>query len=187
VFLRDELEDGRTGLREIEKAARADELIFCEGNHEVRLPALIASKCPELHGLVSIREYLGLDDHGWRWVPYKQSVRIGKMSYTHDVGRYGMYAARWTLHDMGSNVCFGHTHKLGLWIEGNQHEGARVAMNVGWLGNVDAVDYQHADKARRENQHGLGVVYQDQDGVSFCHPVPIIGGRCEVAGRMVTA
>ena len=186
-FLRDELEDGRAGLRELETAAQAECYDFCEGNHEVRIPALINSKVPALHGMISIREYLGLDAHGWRWAPYKTSVRVGKMTYTHDVGRYGMYAARWTLADVGTNVTFGHTHKLCSWFEGNLHEGVHTCLNVGWLGDLDKVDYKHQDKARREFQHGLGVVYQDQDGVSYAHPVPIISGRCEVAGRMISA
>jgi predicted phosphodiesterase len=186
-FLRDELEEGRTCMRELEQAAKARQLVYCEGNHETRLPRLIADKVPALHRLVSVPEYLGLREHGWEWVPYKQSKRIGKMSFTHDVGRWGTYASRWTLHDAGTNIAFGHTHALRTWFEGTTHEGPKVALNTGWLGDVEAVDYKHRDKARREYQHGFGVVYQQPDGLIYPHAVPIIRGQCEVAGRLVSA
>ena len=183
-FLRDELEECRVEMRALVEASRAERVVICEGNHEARIKKLL-TKVPALHGLVSFPEYLGIQQNGWEWVPYKTSVRIGKMNYTHDVGRYGVNATRATLQDSGTCVTFGHTHRLAEHYEGNHREGTRVCLNVGWLGDPAAADYQHIDKVRRESQHGLGIQYQDQDGVTFSHAVPFVNGACEIEGRRV--
>lgn len=83
-------------------------VVYCGGNHEYRLDRYLANNARELDGLISVRSLLDIDELGFEWVPYKQSIQIGKMHYTHDIGRCGVNAARQSVLDFGNNITFGH-------------------------------------------------------------------------------
>lgn len=181
--LKPEIESARALLRQLERIG-ASELVFCEGNHEWRLERYINERAPELFGLIDIRSLLHLDS--WRWVPYQSWVTYGKISYSHDVGRSGVYAGRQTLAEFGGNIVFGHTHRGGVTYESTVRGEHRVALNVGWLGNPWEIEYAHRASALRNSQHGFGWVLQDHNGYAAAQFVPIIHERmCIVDGRKV--
>ncbi len=188
VSFSQEIEATQAALAELQRLA-IPRVAYCEGNHEQRLERYITANCPELFGTVAgMRDLLQIDKRrGWEWHPYKTFVRIGHMSFTHDVGRAGVNALRQTLIDFGDNIAFGHTHRLGTAYAGTVDGGTHVGLNVGWLGDVTAVDYRHQFMVKREWQHGFGLIDQDADGVSWCQAVPIINGVCSVDGRRVAA
>lgn len=104
--LKAELDVARPMLRELAKLAPRH--IYCEGNHEWRLERFVNERAPELFGLIGIREFLLDPTDCWSWVPYQSWTSIGKMSFSHDVGRSGVNAGRQTLQEFGGNICFGH-------------------------------------------------------------------------------
>jgi predicted phosphodiesterase len=182
-----ELKATEAGLKQLYDL-RVPRTIYCEGNHEFRLHRYLAERAPEIYGLTSIRDLLQIERmRGWEWHDYKTLVHVGKMAFTHDVGRAGVNATRDSLKDFGDNLVFGHTHRLGVAYEGTVEEGIRVCMNVGWLGDYEAIDYRHKFMARRSWQHGFGSIVQDEHGVSWCEAVPIIGGQCMIDNRKVAA
>jgi len=161
---------------------------FRMGNHENRFDRYIAKHAPELHGLApTVAEMLRLEARGWDWGDYTVPLSIGKVDFVHDVGRSGKNAARQSLADYGHNLVIGHTHRLATVFEGTVQGGTRVCMNVGWLGDFEAIDYRMKAMARRDWQHGFGYVDFDKDGNGWCVPVPIIDGRCMVGGKKVRA
>jgi predicted phosphodiesterase len=183
----EELEAVNDALDEIEQLGVPVD--FCAGNHEHRYDAYLQEKAPELLGvapdlpaLLRMRQRPGIAWHG-----YGDLLRVGHMHFIHDVGRSGKNAARESLADLGSNIVFGHTHRLGVAYEGTSANVPRVSLNVGWLGDFDAVDYRHRCMARRSWQHGFGLVDIDSDGVGYCQAVPIIDGRCLVDGKVARA
>jgi predicted phosphodiesterase len=184
----EEMEATQKALAELQRLA-IPRVVFCEGNHEQRLERYITANCPELFGTVAgMRDMLQIDKRrGWEWHPYKTFVRIGQMAFTHEVGRCGVNALRQTLIDFGDNIAFGHTHRLGTMYAGTVDGKTHVGLNVGWLGDVSAVDYRFQFMCHREWQHGFGLIDQDADGVSWCQAVPIINGVCSVDGRRVAA
>jgi predicted phosphodiesterase len=179
--LRDELDGGIPILDEIEAVGIKD-VHFLKGNHEVRIEALIAAQAPALDGMISIRDELRIDERGWHWTDYKKSLKLGHMLYSHDFGRHGVHAGYQGLMDIGGNICFGHTHKLGT-----QYRGYHTALNCGWLGDVEMVDYRHADIAKREYQLGFGLVDEDEDGCVWPQAVAIVNDSAMVRGRRITA
>lgn len=179
-LLREEIDQSIYILDEIQKACR--NVKFIKGNHEVRLEALIGAQAPALDGMISIEKELGIKERGWSLTEYKQSLKLGHMLYSHDFGRHGVHAGYQGLMDLGSNICFGHTHKLGT-----VYRGAHVSLNCGWLGDVNAVDYRHADIARREYQLGFGLVDEDESGCVWPQAVAIVNGAAMVRGRRITA
>ncbi len=153
---------------------------FTQGNHEFRFERYVSTR-PELEGLVPYAKDLIPDT--WEYTGYKQSTRVGKMHFSHDFGRHGIQAGRQGLQDLARHICFGHTHKLDVTYVGNH-----TALNCGWLGDPERVDYIHRDRARREYQHGFGVVDIDEKGRVWAQAVPIVGGEtCMVRGKRVSA
>lgn len=160
-------------------------VIFCEGNHENRLNRYLAQRAPELHGLLSVRDLLRVDERpGWEWVPYQSWVKVGKVAYSHEVGECGKYTAQRTLDAFGDNIVVGHSHRGGVAYGGTVEGSKHVALNVGWAGDAAAVDYMHAAKTRAW-QAGFGLVEQDAEGVGWCSFTPILEGRCMVRGQVV--
>ena len=164
----------------------AKRVIFCSGNHEYRLDRFIRDKAPELFGIApNIQTLLRIKARGWEWVPYMRYLKIGKVAYTHELGRCGVNTARATLLDFGGNIVVGHSHRAGLSYQGTVDDGCRVCMNVGWLGDEKEIDYAHRARAERDWEKGFGIVEQDAQGVAWMTFVPIIYGRCVVRGRVV--
>jgi len=182
----DELIAYNDALDELD-AIGAAKKVFCEGNHESRLPRYLAKVAPKLYGVTTTAEVLRLPDRGWEWVPYGQSTMIGKVMVTHDLDRYGVYAVRHALRDAGTNIVIGHVHRMCVWYEGSMNGDNQVAASFGWLGGIEYATYRHQVRAARDWQHGFGIGYLESDGTVHLQAVPIIDGACVVEGRRATA
>jgi len=154
---------------------------YLEGNHERRIARYVEQKACELHGMVSLWDGLFVADRGWRWVPYREHVIMGKLAFAHDIGHSGPRAVQQSLDAMGHNLVIGHTHRAGIAYGGTVKGEHRVAMSCGWLGDVTKVDYMHRARTR-DWQHGFGWVRQAENGDSWLSFIPIIAGRCFLEG-----
>ena len=167
--------------RELDKLdGLAPHTIFCEGNHEDRLRRHLWNKTPELFGLVSVKKLFKIAERGWTFIPYTKHTWIGKIGFTHDIGHSGKYALMRSLEAFGGNLVFGHTHRGGTAylgeVRGKQHFG----LNVGWLGDVEQLDYGFEAKARRDWQLGFGWINLDKRGYGWSQFIPILKGHTAV-------
>ena len=166
----------------------AQRKVFLEGNHEDRLRRYLQEKAPELYGIVDVSSLLELDANGWEFVSYRDHTREGKVYYTHDVGKSGRYSTFQTLDSYQHSVVFGHSHRLGYVVEGDQTGQPKIAAQFGWLGDVERIDYMARAKARRDWALGFGIGYTDtQTGHTFLQPVPIVENLCVVNGKLYKA
>lgn len=180
---REELEGVNAVLDRLDRALGRDCWgVYLEGNHETRLARYISSHAPELSGIVDWREELQLYDRGWEVVPYKESLVLGELRLTHDVGRAGVNAARASLLDCGANIAFGHTHRLIVHYQGQLGGNAHVGITCGWLGDPMAIDYRHRDSVRRDSIHGFSTVHMLDNGRFWIQAIPIINGQAVVDG-----
>lgn len=102
-----EVEQGCVALDGLDAQFKGEK-IYISGNHEDRLARYLMDKAPELFETVKVEKLLGLKDRGWRYVPYKQHAKIGKLHLTHDVGKAGKYAHYDALSAFQGNVVIGH-------------------------------------------------------------------------------
>ncbi len=186
--LADEVLAARDRLLEIEERTPDARRVWLDGNHEYRLTRYLQDKAPQLFGLVEIPDLLKLHDRGWEYVPYKQSIQIGKLHLTHDVGSAGRYNAFRALDTFQAPVVTGHTHRLSYVVEGDATGDCQVSAQFWWLGDVEQVDYMHRVKARRDWACGFGYGYiHRRTGFAYVVPVPIVNGTCIVEGRYYEA
>jgi hypothetical protein len=159
---------------------------FIEGNHCDRLQRYLAEHAAALYTTCKVQELFRLAERGWEYTPYKHHTKIGRLHLTHDAGIAGRYAAQRTLDAYQANVVIGHTHRLSFLVEGNAKGEAHVGAMLGWLGDVEKVDYMHQIRAKREWAHGFGLAYHDKvtDNVHLV-PVAIVDGTVAVEGRLV--
>ncbi len=179
-----EIVAGRKALDAI-RAVFKRRFVFLAGNHCSRFERYIAAKSPELDELLTLKSLLQLEEKNIEYYPYGEIVKIGKMNFVHDLGRCGVNAVRQTLSDINDNVCFGHSHRAAIAYSGTVTGETHVGMNVGWLGDYDAISYTNKHKAKKDWQHSFGLIYQDLEGVSYCNLVPIINGKCIVDGKFI--
>lgn len=167
-------------------------VILLEGNHEHRLPRYLTKRAPELFNFVSIPNLLGVRERGWEWVPYGESVAIGKIHYSHDWGACGKYAVQRQL-EIGHSVVAGHTHRAGCAYGGgvaitSPTDQRRVSWSMGWLGDFEQLAFSYKKKwqARAEWTHGIGTATMDETGVGWVQFHPVIEGRVIVDGAVVS-
>ncbi len=182
-----EIAEATSTLDRINKLAPNAKRIFVAGNHEDRLRRYLQDKAPELVPFIDVEKLLGLKERGWKYVPYKQSCRLGKLNLTHDVGvstRYSVYRA---MEAFQAPVNTGHTHRMAYVVEGDARGGSQIATSFGWLGDVKQVDYMHQIKAQRNWALGFGVGYMAPGGNVHLVPVPIVNYTAVVEGRFYGA
>jgi hypothetical protein len=178
----DEVAAIRVELGQVERLC-VPRVIYCEGNHETRLTRYINGIAPALHDVVGVYDLLDVKRRGWEWVSYGHHISVGKISFAHDVGCAGMYAARQSVQAFGGCIVFGHTHRAGCHYESTVNGERHVGWTMGWLGDPEAIDYRHRARVRRENQHGFGTTYIDSvTGEGWVNFVPILSGRACVDG-----
>jgi len=169
----EEVADVNDGLDELDSLG-AEEKVFIEGNHEYRFMRWLQDKAPELFGLMDVPKLFSLKERGWNYVPYKQSIKIGKLWATHDVGSAGRYSVFRAADTFQHSVVVAHTHRLTYIVEGNATGEHFVAAQFGWMGDVKQIDYMHRVKAEREWTLGFGTGLMREDGVVYLTPHPII-------------
>jgi predicted phosphodiesterase len=166
-------------------ALGAKRRVITLGNHEHRLARYLAQKAPELFNMIRTEELLELDARGWETVAYRDSVKIGHVHFTHEEGSCGALAHIKARATFETNVVIGHTHAMGMQFQRNALGTAHVSASFGWLGDFEAIDYTHRAKALRW-QLGFGLGLMQPDGTMHLHPCPIVKGKVDVLGRLVT-
>lgn len=184
--LKEEIEATKEALDQVIKLG-AKNNVFVSGNHEDRLERYLRDKAPELFNFISIPQILELKQKGFKYTPYKQAYKIGKLNITHDTGVAGRYAHYKALDTFQHNIIIGHTHRIGYCVEGDAQGQRHLGAMLGWLGSVDEIDYMNQVKARKEWSLGFGTGHMDtKTGVVYVTPVPIINGTCLVEGKIIS-
>ena len=179
--LKHEVDAARAGIKALR--AISPEIVFLQGNHELRLDKFIAERCPELFGLVSMRELLGIESKEWH--EYQHVFRLGKMSYVHDLGYSGANALARTVAACGTNVTMGHLHSAGVHYAGTMDGERHVGVLSGWLGDRKFIDY--ASPATTQNwQLGLTLVQYDNRMNAHAQFIPFVGGKACVNGGIIS-
>ena len=164
----------------------ATKKVYVEGNHEQRLSRYLARRAPALYSSMKLQEILKLHEMGWEWVPYRKSIKVGKLHITHDTGSAGMNAHRASAKAFMGSTVIGHTHRLAYECVGRFDSAPYLACMLGWLGDAEkAAKYLHEAKSA-EWVHGFGLGYAESTGVTHVTPVPIVNGKCVVEGRLYT-
>lgn len=87
--------------------------------------------------------------------------------------------------DKGNTELSGNTHRLSYVVEADAAGEPKLAAQFGWLGDVEAADYMHRMKARKDWALGFGIGYLDtQSKMLYATPVPIIKHTCVVEGKL---
>lgn len=182
-LLDDEVASINVRLTELD-GLNASEKYFIAGNHEDRLERYLTQKAPELFNLVKVRDLFKLDSRGWKYTPYKQSLKLGKLNLTHDCGNAGGQAHTKALGTFQHNIVIGHTHRMSVAYEGNAAGESHVGAMFGWLGDVKGIDYMHQVQALRGWQLGFGVGWMEESGVVHLAPVPMVNYACVLEGKL---
>jgi predicted phosphodiesterase len=184
--LKEEIEDVKTALDQV-IALGAKNNVFVAGNHEDRLERYLRDRAPELFNFISIPKILELKEKGFKYTPYKQAYKIGKLNVTHDTGVAGKYAHYKALETFQHNIIIGHTHRIGYAVEGDAQGQRHLCAQLGWLGDVNEIDYMHQTKARKEWSLGFGTGHMDtKTGVVYVTPIPIINGTVLLEGKIIS-
>lgn len=184
---KEEIDNVLEGLDDLDSLG-ATRKIFVAGNHEFRLVRYLQEKAPELFEFIDVPKLFELEKRGWEYVPYKSSIQLGKLWITHDVGTAGRYSVFRAADTFQHPVVMAHTHRLVYIVEGNATGETFPAVQFGWLGDVERIDYAHKVNAKRSHCLAFGTGLLDEDtGWIYLTPHPIVGYTCVLDGRRYTA
>lgn len=172
-------------LDDMAEASGGAETRLIEGNHDLRpetwavTAALRNAQDAEwLRKKVAPAEELNYAGRGIKYyrrgefydgAPIPGSFRIGKLAFTHGLIRGGGNI----LERFGTNVAFGHTHRLSWNTTRNVQAGVFGALNCGTLSELQPL-WQHGDPNRWVNGYGLAIM--SRSGNFQPVAVPIIDG-----------
>jgi predicted phosphodiesterase len=185
LLFKQELDDTIKGLKEV-KALKAKKNVFVAGNHEDRLVRYMQAKAPELYDIISIPYLLKLQELGFDYIPYRSHYQVGKLYVTHDVGASGKNAIHQALSTYNRNIVTGHTHRMGMTIQGSIEGQRHTSASFGWLGDLKDIDYMSKAKTIKDWQLGFGIAYIDEK-TDFCYIqcIPIIDYTCVLEGSLI--
>lgn len=181
----DEVEAGNRYLDEIDTWGVPNR-IHIGGNHLAgRAKRYIWERAPALHGLISIESLLRFEERGWRFIDYKDHLYFGSTLISHEIGRGGASAMARTRDDVHTDVVIGHVHRAGVHWRGDVMGRTFFGASFGWMGDLSAVDYAHRASVAVSHVLGFGILRIDEEtGQTFVEAVPIVNGRCVVAGKL---
>lgn len=184
-----ELAQCNARLDDIDDALSARECrrVFLQGNHEFNIQTYLRTHAAAVCNLIKIEDILRLRERGWEYVPYRQSIRIGKVRYLHDVGYCGSRAHEQTRAVVEESICMGHTHGAAVTYTGSHINGSQVAIMSGWLGSKEHCEFLAAAKVLKSWVHAFTVGVVEPDGVTHLSLVPIINGKACVFGTLIDA
>lgn len=167
-------------------ALGAKEKIFVAGNHENNLERFLQEHAPQLFNMVKVEKLLRLKARGWKYVPYKDHVRIGKVYVTHDTGSAGATAHTKSAQKFGGNAIIGHTHRCSITYSTTITGKGHVAAMFGWGGSTEcATSYMH--KAQMTDWSlGFGIGKLASNGDQFLQACPVVDYRVLVDGKLYT-
>jgi predicted phosphodiesterase len=180
--LRVEVNASNVGLDDLD-ALGAQEKIFIEGNHEENLERYLMEKAPELFNMVKVQDLFRLRERGWRYVPYRQHTRIGKIYVTHDTGRAGAQAHVQAAAKFRGNVVIGHTHRCAINYSTTVTGKGHVAAMFGWGGDVAMAEYMYGVNTT-DWALGFGVGTVEASGVTHLQACPVVNYRVVVDGQL---
>lgn len=184
--LDEEIADCNLGLDELDDLG-CEGKIFVAGNHCERLQKYLMDRAPALFSVLKVEKLFKLRERGWKYVPYKKHLKLGKLYLTHDVGSFGRTSVHKALDTYQHSVLTGHSHRLAYVVEGNAAGKQMLSAQFGWLGDVEQVDYKHQIRAMRDWALGFGIAYEESSsGLVFVQPVPIVKYKCVIQGKMFT-
>ena len=182
--LAEEISAGNACIDQLD-ALKATNKIAIGGNHSDRLQRYLQDKAPELFDIISVPGLLRYKERGWRWVPYKEDIKLGKCYFTHDIGSAGRNAVFTALDMYQHSIVTGHTHRMQYIVEGNAVGEFKLSAQFGWLGDAKKVDYMHRAQVNKNWALGFGIGYLDPEtGIVYMTPVPIIKYTCAVNGKL---
>lgn len=186
ISLDQEIEAGNEALDQLDVLG-AKERVMLAGNHETRLERLLATRAPELHGIVPrVASLLRLAERGWQHIEYRKSARVGSLTVTHDMDQAGLHAQLHARRKAEGDAVIGHTHRMAQTYLGDRDGVPCSGSMLGWLGDASAIDYRSDISVRHEWQLGFGIASDLPSGKTVVTPVPIIGYQCVVDGALVT-
>lgn len=155
------------------EALQANRYIFVEGNHEFRLRRYIEKQAPALYDMPGSTAQEMLDLGNWEYVPYRTSIQVGGVWYTHDTGHSGKYTTARAIETYQDSAVIAHHHSMAYIVQGFADGGRKFGAQLGWLGDPDKADYMHEAKRTRQWSQGFGIGHI-VDGQTYLQPIPIL-------------
>ena len=172
-------------LKKLRASCPGTKIFLLEGNHERRLRDYLAKNAPELLGVTSVPELLGLNVLDITYVgPYGMRFPVGdKVFATHGhlIGRKGGESAAKMLGEYHLSTIFGHTHRLELAYHTHYDERneGRVVFSMG-CGTLAKLDGSVPGSQHPNWQQGFGVLWEQapaiyliQDGMCWMEGISI--------------
>ena len=177
-----------TLLDEIQIRTGKVDTYYIVGNHEARIEKWIVKEtlrnpkdAKMFYDMFGTGSVLSLDKRGisivdrdkcYNGLRKKGTIRLGKCLFMHGT-RTGVQAAKQSLDDLGSNVVFGHTHRISSHVK-ETIDGVVGAWSVGCLSQLHPL---YGDTRVSNWAHGYGIQVVEQDGTFLHLTIPIIEGR----------
>ncbi len=173
LTLQQDLNYAHEELAKIRKAVPKAEIVLLEGNHEQRLTKYLHSKAEELSCLeaLELKSLLKLDSLKIKWIPNGTRTKIGKLWHLHgnEIAGGGTNIAKSKFDRLGTNVIFGHHHKLQSYTKRNYEGEVCGAWANPCMSDLQP-DYAHFT----DWVLGFSIIEYGKNGIFNVEQIPVI-------------
>lgn len=182
--IKDEVYVGNKFLDLLQELFPETEIVYYEGNHEIRLMRYIVKKCKELFDFFSVPELLKLEERGIKFLPYGRG-QLGRVLDTNLYTRHAPYSqgincAMSTIQKKHRSLLFGHTHRVQSTTIKTADGQFLSAFSGGCLIDFNAPVFGYADTD--DWAHSILVTYAWDKDDWITHQVPITNGKAVYNG-----
>lgn len=155
---------------------------LCIGNHDEWVNHLVIEH-PYLKNEYSFDKLMKLKDRKFKWYPYGDYFKLGKLALYHGGHFVGKYHAHRHVMELGHNVIYGHTHDQQT-AKIPTLGGFRGAWSIGCISKMDKPFL----KGRPTNwSHNFAIVHFLEGGKFNVEMVEILNGVAHVWGKKLKA
>lgn len=116
TLLKWEVDESRKEIARLRAAAPNAQINYQEGNHDARMAVYLRDRSPELADIFELTfpKLLKLAESGIKWIPEKETFKIGKLYHHHGhlLPGGGVSPAKAKFAKTHQNIIFGHHHRF---------------------------------------------------------------------------
>lgn len=165
---------------------------FIYGNHDIRPEKFIAQTAPQLQGLITLPEILGIEGLDFTFAESNRHIIADKLLVMHGtrVRKDAGASVKEEVRESGMSVVMGHVHRRALYELSNTAQEIRgdqplIGVELGCLCSLRP-SYLEPEKTANW-QHGAAIITVYSRGLVDVEPIRIHRGAAFFRGRMFTS
>ena len=182
LTVEEEIDQAHYLVKLVRKLAPSADIIFTEGNHELRWGRVMIKDAPHLFGITpTLPALLGLKELNIKWIPHGRVFNYRGWNIFHGT-RCNIHAGRCSMMEMAASCLQGHSHRLKMYSMTTMDGRTLYGLEGGHL-HLDQASY--TPRETPDWQKGFTLLTTSQS-VAYPTLVPVVENSAILPGKIIS-